>query len=156
MQPAARCQARRSVSAARRVTAASAACTTPLAGGRTAIDRRADQRVPKDNPLLGPDKIPCFGEITGVHVDPEHCTAGGNIGQIAAGFGGGQQQPGLHVRRHRLQLPEVVRLQVAADGHGFGQQGQSDELMGGQLLREIDDGERVAVRRGDDLTGKSS
>jgi len=53
-------------------------------------------------------------------------------------------------------LAEVVGLQVRADGDRFGQQGQSDELVGGQLLREIDDGERVSVRRGDDLTGKSS
>ncbi|HEY5114121.1 MAG TPA: hypothetical protein VIJ00_01215 [Nakamurella sp.] len=47
-------------------------------------------------------------------------------------------------------------LQVRADGVRFGQQGQSDELVGGQLLREIDDGELVSVRRGDDLTAKSS
>jgi hypothetical protein len=112
--------------------------------------------MPKHDPLVGPDEIPRLCEIACVHIDSEHGGGGGNVGRVAAGFGGGQQQPGLHIRRQRLLLPEVVRLQVTADGHRFGQQRQSDELVGGQLLREIDDGERVAVRRGDDLTGKSN
>jgi len=70
-----------------------------LARGRAAIDRRTDQRVPKGDPFAGPDKISCLGEITGVHVDSEHGRARGNVGRVAAGFGGGQQQPRLHVRR---------------------------------------------------------
>ena len=93
--------------------------------------------------MRGTDRhqIGCLGEIRCVHVDPENGGRRGHVGRIAGRFCRGQQQPGLDIGGEGLCLAQVVRLQVTPDRERLWQQGQPDELMGRQLLREIDDGQ---------------
>jgi hypothetical protein len=117
----------------------------PPRGERGAlIDRRADQRMAKLEPQPGDVHQPrLLGGLQRLQPTAEQPRRGQDGGQLAGVLGGGHQQQRLGRRRQPPHPLQEGLPQPCAQGKRFGQRLPAGQLLAGQGLGQLQQGERV-------------
>jgi hypothetical protein len=123
-------------------------------GERSAVvHRRADQRVPEAHRVPDGQQVPGLGGRGRPGGEPELLSGLPQQLWVAGRIGCGRQQQHPGVGGQPAYLPQVTLLELAADRHRVRQRRVAAQLAGSELLADLDQGQRVAVRLGHDLPG---
>jgi hypothetical protein len=120
-----------------------------LGRARGAIDGRADQRVTKGHPLRERQE-PVGLDVHRRHGDAEPVGGPEQQEGIAGRVGGGDEQQAPRVAGHRLEPCDVALLDPSRERLRLEQPESAGQLRRGQPARELEQGQRVAARLGDD------
>ena len=123
---------------------------TAVRNGCRLVDRRAHQRVTEPHKGTEVDQPGGLGGSCGVRSEPEPVGRAPQQGRVAHRLGRGRQQQSPGVVRKRLEPAQEALLDPVRKRRDVGKSESACELCRRQCPRQLEQGERVTVRLGDD------
>ena len=123
----------------------------PVVRGCRAVGGGPDERVRELHAPAQLEQPAVLGRARRREVDPERPCGPVQQDKVAEGLGGGREDEQLRVGREQLEAPDVALLDPAGDRLTAGKTEPAGEIGDVPRVRQLEQGERVAVALRDDL-----